>query len=208
MFEVAYRASAARTVAPHASGPLDWPTVWHALAEALRAHHQVGRRHLLTEDVVRFATITVLAEHGVDASRLAAEVNIAGVGFIDLFVDRPDGVAIEFKFPREPSEKNAADTMAFGELLRDFYRLARLDVTEAWAVQLIRPKFAQYLTKRSELAWTATAGAILELPAGLRELLPASAKEKVPAWATDTVTATCVLAERVGDDVLAAYKVD
>lgn len=31
---------------------------------------------------------------------------------------------IEFKFPREPNEQNAAWTMALGEVLKDFYRLA------------------------------------------------------------------------------------
>jgi hypothetical protein len=31
---------------------------------------------------------------------------------------------IEFKFPREPNEVNAAWTMALGEVLKDFYRLA------------------------------------------------------------------------------------
>jgi hypothetical protein len=44
---------------------------------------------------------------------------------VDLVVGRPSPVAlIELKFPREPNEVNAAWTMALGEVLKDFYRLA------------------------------------------------------------------------------------
>jgi hypothetical protein len=68
---------------------IDWPGVWYALATALRVHVEAGRRHLLTEDVVRFATVTVLADHGVTADRLAAERTVAGVGRVDLLVDHP-----------------------------------------------------------------------------------------------------------------------
>jgi hypothetical protein len=39
-----------------------WDRLWGALAVALEVHVRAGRRHLLTEDVVRFATVTVLAE--------------------------------------------------------------------------------------------------------------------------------------------------
>jgi hypothetical protein len=174
---------------------------------ALRVHLEIGRRHLLTEDVVRFATVTVLADHGVAASRLGAERTVPGVGRIDLVVDPPHGAAVEFKFPREPSETNAADTQAFGETLRDLYRLARLEVAEAWAVQLLRPALYRYLSRRSELAWTASPGTTLLLPAGLRDRLPASARGILPPWATDEVSAECVVAERLGEDLLVAYQV-
>lgn len=36
----------------------------------------------------------------------------------------PPAALVEFKFPREPSEKNAPWTMVLGEVLKDFYRLA------------------------------------------------------------------------------------
>ena len=174
---------------------------------ALDVHVSAGRRHLLTEDVVRFATVTVLADQGVTADRLAAERTVPGVGRIDLLVDPPGGAAVEFKFPREPSEMNAADTMAFGEVLRDFYRLARLDVADAWAVQLLRPAFRRYLARRSELIWTDASGGVLVLPAALREALPASARAAVPEWAVGEVRAECLAATRLGDDVLVVYRV-
>jgi hypothetical protein len=43
---------------------------------------------------------------------------------VDLVVGRPPVTVIEFKFPREPNEQNAAWTMALGEVLKDLYRLA------------------------------------------------------------------------------------
>ncbi len=190
-----------------AAEPVNWRQVWAALAVALRVHVEVGRRHLLTEDVVRFATVAVLADHGVSADRLAAERTVAGIGRVDLMVDPPAGAAVEFKFPREASEKNAADTDAFGETLRDFYRLARLDVGEAWAVQVLRPAFVRYLRARSEVRWTAAPGETLVLPAGLSAVLPASARAQLSEWATDEVRARCELAEALGDDLLVAYRV-
>lgn len=81
---------------------LDWERQWGALAVALDVHIRAGRRHLLAEDVVRFATVAVLAEYGITADRLAAESTVAGVGRVDLLVDPPNGAAIEFKFPSEP----------------------------------------------------------------------------------------------------------
>lgn len=192
---------------PDVGGVLDWPAMWRALAVALRVHLDVGRRHLLTEDVVRFATVMVLADHGVTADRLSAERTVQGVGRIDLFVDAPSGTAVEFKFPREPSEKNAADTMAFGETLKDFYRLAHLDVTDAWAVQLLRPSFVRYLNRRAELDWKTQPGEVLVLPAGLAERLPVSASAALRNCATGEVRAHCHVAEMLGDDMLLAFQV-
>lgn len=190
-----------------AEDPIDWRALWRALAVALEVHVRAGRRHLLTEDVVRFATVTVLAEHGIEADRLVAERTVPGVGRVDLLVDPPRGAAIEFKFPREPSETNAADTMAFGELLRDFYRLARLEVATAWAVQLLRPAFRRYLTRRSELHWTDAPGSTLVLPPGLRDSVPASARAGLPEWANGEVRAVCHSAAELDDDLLVVFRV-
>jgi hypothetical protein len=186
---------------------IDWMGLWEALRVALDVHIRAGRRHLLTEDVVRFATVTILAEHGVTADRLETEHNVVGVGRIDLLVDPPKGAAIEFKFPREPSEMNAADTMAFGELLRDFYRLSRLEVADAWAVQLLRPAFRRYLGRRGELAWTDEPGTTLVLPGGLRVAVPTSARSSLPEWAQDEVNAECKFASKVGEDLLVVFNV-
>lgn len=187
---------------------IEWPAVWRALGVALRVHVELGRRHLLTEDVVRFAVVAVLADHGVAADRLGAERTVADVGRVDLFVDAPSGSAIEFKFPREPSEKNAADTMAFGEMLRDFYRLARLPVADAWAVQLLRPAFVRYFSRRTELRWTAEWADTLVLPQGLPAALPTSARVCLPAWAQGEVRARCEYRQLLGDDLLVVYRVE
>jgi hypothetical protein len=45
---------------------------------------------------------------------------------VDLVVSEPELAAIEFKYPREPRETNAAWTQHLGEALKDFYRLARM----------------------------------------------------------------------------------
>lgn len=46
---------------------------------------------------------------------------------IDLVVlSEPETAFLEFKFPREPNEQNAAWTMALGSVLHDFYRLAAI----------------------------------------------------------------------------------
>jgi hypothetical protein len=186
---------------------LDWDRLWAALAVALEVHVRAGRRHLLTEDVVRFATVTVLAENGVTADRLAAERTVAGVGRVDLLVDPPTGAGVEFKFPREPSEMNAADTMAFGEILRDFYRLARLDVADAWAVQMLRPALRRYLARRQELVWVESPGGAVILPAALRETVPMSARAALPEWAVGEVRAECRAATELGEDLLVVFRV-
>ncbi|WP_367129166.1 hypothetical protein [Saccharothrix sp. HUAS TT1] len=101
--------------------------VWTSVATELRGHLERGLGGLLTEDVVRFATARALVAAGVDAAMLRVEAPHPALkgSRIDLVVGRPSPVAlIELKFPREPNEVNAAWTMALGEVLKDFYRLA------------------------------------------------------------------------------------
>jgi hypothetical protein len=186
---------------------IDWPGIWRALADALRAHDAAGRWQLATEDVVRFATITALTDAGVDGSRLAVEHAAPGVGRIDLVVDPPDGVAVEFKFPREPNEKNAAYTMLFGEMLRDLYRLSMLPAAEAWAVQLLRPSFQRHLAGRREVNWVTEPGQTLRLRRDLADVLPLSARRCLPDGVRHEVNADCVVSEAVGADLLVAYRV-
>jgi hypothetical protein len=97
--------------------------------------------------------------------------------------------------------------MAFGELLKDFYRLAALDVSEAWAVQLLRPSFARYLARRSELRWTTSPGGTLVLPAGLAESLPATARRSLGVVPETEIRAGCVFEEHLGEDLLVAYQI-
>ncbi|GAB2966449.1 hypothetical protein GCM10027184_13760 [Saccharothrix stipae] len=101
--------------------------VWASVAAELRGHLERGLGGLLTEDVVRFAAARTLIAAGVDATTLRVEAPHPALkgSRVDLVVGRPSPVAlIELKFPREPNEVNAAWTMALGEVLKDFYRLA------------------------------------------------------------------------------------
>lgn len=101
--------------------------VWQTVAAELRAHRRAGLSALLTEDTVRFATARAFVQAGVEPGLLRVEwphPDLKG-SRIDLVVGRPRPTAlIEFKFPREPNEVNAAWTMAMGEILKDLYRVA------------------------------------------------------------------------------------
>jgi hypothetical protein len=93
----------------------------------LRAHRRSGLGRLLTEDTVRFAVARALVGAGWDAAGLSVEWPhpVLTGSRVDLVAGgMPPTALIEFKFPREPNEKNAAWTMALGEVLKDFYRLA------------------------------------------------------------------------------------
>lgn len=102
--------------------------VWAAVTAELRCgYRQRGLAGLMTEDTVRFATARALIEAGVDPSGLRVEWPHPALrgSRVDLAVGgEPPSALIEFKFPREPTEQNAAWTMALGEVLKDFYRLA------------------------------------------------------------------------------------
>jgi hypothetical protein len=101
--------------------------VWAAVTAELRGYRQRGLAGLMTEDTVRFATARALIEAGVDPSGLRVEWPHPALrgSRVDLAVGgEPPSALIEFKFPREPTEQNAAWTMALGEVLKDFYRLA------------------------------------------------------------------------------------
>jgi hypothetical protein len=100
--------------------------VWEAVGDELRGHRRRGLGALLTEDVVRFATIQALVEAGVVPRDLRVEApHIALKGLrVDLVVNGRQQALIELKYPREPNLVNAAWTMTLGEILQDFYRLA------------------------------------------------------------------------------------
>lgn len=193
----------------------DWPSCWRQLAETIQGHLERGRGHLLTEDVVRFALVDVLAKNGVDAQRIAFEHRVPGMGAIDLVVDPAAGeptrmsAAVEIKFPRDPRERNSADTMTVGELLNDFYRLARLEAAERWALQVIGARLARHLTARRDVRWTLCEGQDLCLPTGVLTGLPATARRAVVGSVDElAVTASCVTVHVVGDLTFAAYSID
>lgn len=102
---------------------VDWERCWADVAAVLSQHITAGRQHLLTEEAVRFALVGILEAQGVAPRRIAFEHRVPGIGPIDLVIDaanHPMGAAVEIKFPRDPKEKNSADTMTVGELLNDF----------------------------------------------------------------------------------------
>lgn len=107
----------------------------------------MGLGHLLTEDVVRFAAARALSAAGCQPSELRTEWPhplIKG-SRVDLVVGKAPEVAIEFKYPREPNEKNAAWTMALGEVLKDLYRLSVLPVGERLFVYVETERLGQYM---------------------------------------------------------------
>lgn len=125
---------------------IEWRDIWTTVSRELSEHDTAGLQALLTEDVVRFATVRALARRGVSPAELHTEWRAAGPA-IDLAVGEPVHTAVEFKFPREPHERNAAWTQHLGELLKDFFRLAHLpaSVSERWCVQVVSERLRRYL---------------------------------------------------------------
>lgn len=190
---------------------IDWDRCWIDVATVLREHSAAGRQHLLTEDVVRFALARILEGQSVAPERITFEHRVTGVGPIDLVIDsmeRPMGAAIEIKFPRDPKEKNSADTMTVGELLNDFYRLARLDSAAAWALQIIGTRLAQHLARRTDRPWILTAGEAFTLTAGSMAALPLTARRAAAAALDDlALVADCTAVHAAGDLTVIAYRV-
>jgi hypothetical protein len=186
-----------------------WDDVWQATAAQLDQYRGAGLENLLTEDVVRFATIQQLVAAGVSPTRLEAEWRRPGVAdAVDLVVSGPASAGIEFKYPREPRETNAAWTQHLGEALKDFYRLAHMPAqfTDRWCVQLLSGRMLRYLdgvADRHGVRFGLTAGqpTVLE-PARVRAL-PATAHEGLARWLADlpTVEAHCVAVHQIGNDL-------
>lgn len=150
--------------APH----VGWVSVWAQVTSGLGRHFSAGRGHLLTEDTLRLCLIEALGEHGVDAARLAAEVYAPnlGPGKLDLTVDGPSGTVIELKYPRDSRTGFSPDTMTLGELLRDFCRVAVVDASDRWVVQVINPRLARYLAgaaSRFGMDWAVQPGDTMRL---------------------------------------------
>lgn len=194
---------------------VDWTAVWCDVADRVAAHRTAGRGHLLTEDTVRHETVLALEGVGIPPARLAAEVFVPQLPGrkLDLVLDPPDGVVIELKYPRGSRTGISPDTMTFGELIRDFLRVAVVPAQTRWVVQLVDDRLARYITgicSRHALTWTTTPGEQLELPATSVATLPGTAVRAIgTAVAAGTVTSTCAVAARAGDGLtLLAYDVD
>jgi hypothetical protein len=101
--------------------------VWRSVADDLRRCRGAGLVGVMTEDTIRFAAARALADACVDPVGLRAEWPhpVLPGSRVDLAVGgQPPSALVEFKIPREPSEKNAAWTMVLCEVLKDLYRLA------------------------------------------------------------------------------------
>lgn len=194
---------------------IDWPGVWAAVAAQVAAHRAAGRGHLLTEDTVRLETVLVLEQFGVAPGRLAAEVlapELAG-GKLDLVVDPPGGAVIELKYPRDSRTGFSPDTMTFGELLRDFLRVAVVPADDRWVVQLLNERLARYVAGaclRHGLGWADAVGSTVTLPSAVLAALPVTATRAIGTAAVPgIVTATCAVLEPVGAGLsLYAFRVD
>lgn len=206
---------------------ITWEQVWDETARDLSQSWTAGLGHLVTEDVLRFATIKALVRHGVAASHLEAEWRRRGVpDAVDLVITQQPRAAVEFKYPREPRETNAAWTNHLGELLKDFYRLAHMpaDFTERWCVQLVSPRAQRYLEGVGHrhgvhIAQHPGHTTVLE-PTAVRGL-PPTASRLLTRWtaaadtsasalavtAADPVRARCVTSRQVGDLTLLIHQV-
>jgi hypothetical protein len=100
--------------------------IWQDVAAELKELRRQGLGRLLTEETVRFATVKALVASRVPPESLRYEWPHPALrgSRIDLVIGAPPAALIELKYPREPNEKNEAWTVTFGEVLKDFYRLA------------------------------------------------------------------------------------
>lgn len=188
---------------------IDWLPVWKEVATVLRDHRQAGRAHLMTEDVLRFATALALEGHGVDPGDIHIEHWVPGIAAkLDLVVGLPPSAAVEFKYPRDPESEGAADTDTHGQLLRDLYRLAWLEIDDAWAVQVLDERLRGYLTRREEVDWSWEHGGLIRLvPDRVGSIAP-TALRSLPVWTRDlTVEAHCEALHHVDNLLVAAFRV-
>ena len=84
--------------------------MWQSVAEEIGDHRRRGYGALLTEDVLRFAAARAIGEAGSGAASLSLDrphPSLPG-SRLDLAIGESPATVIEFKYPREPNEKNAS----------------------------------------------------------------------------------------------------
>lgn len=188
------------------------PELWAAVAGELRTYRRAGLGHLLTEDTLRFATIRAAAAAGGEPTGMRVELphpTISGAR-IDLAVGQPPAVLVEFKYPREPTEKNAAWTMTLGEVLKDFYRLAAYPgpVTRVFAYAESRRLRRYMLGAAERYGLDIDRSAIAISPAAV-DALPNTARDIIGAASATPVTARRLTVAEVDEDLrLSVYIVD
>lgn len=176
----------------------------------MEGHLAADRRHLLTEDVLRWATIDALIEAGVAPDDLQVEVIIpTSRGKLDLVVGwNKEAIAVEFKFPRDSRTGISPDTMTLGELLKDVYRLASVpSYGERWAVMFLNDRLRRYLERRTDCQWTFEVGEELAFSPEGFALLPQTASRGLGEWAGASAAAVCRVSEAFSGHRLVAYEV-
>ena len=160
----------------------DWTAVWHDVADTMREHRVAGRRHLLTEDSLRMATVLALERSGVSTNDLAIEVAdplLIG-GKLDLVIGPAEArTVIEIKYPRGSRTGVSPDTMTHGELLRDFLRVALVPAWDRWVVIALGQDLRRYLTRRGPALWSDAVGKPFVLERAALELLPKTALDGI-----------------------------
>ncbi len=187
---------------------LDAAALWRTVAGRMASHVEAGREHLLTEDVLRFATVVAIEEQGISPRHLGLEHLLPDKGKIDLVVGSPPTIAIEFKYPRDSRTGTSPDTMTTGEMLKDFYRLGdHAEIPERWAVVLLNHRLRRHLERRTDCRWTFDAGSVLRFHPDGHKLLPATAGAQLSRWSGATVEARCESAHQIGGLRLAAFRI-
>jgi hypothetical protein len=160
---------------------------------------------------MRFATVLELEERGIAAARMRPEYPVPAVGGkVDLVIDDPPTAAIEFKFPRDSRSGISPDTMTLGELLKDFYRLAYLEIPDGWVVQMLNDRMRRFLTRRPELHWVWEKGEEFVFPQDLIDRLPLTAQRVFSTchWLADrAILIDCAGSFSSHGWTLAAYRV-
>ncbi|WP_197285705.1 hypothetical protein [Nocardiopsis sp. NRRL B-16309] len=155
----------------------------------------------------------MLVEHGSDPQDLRVELphpELKG-SRIDLVVGQPPSAFIEFKYPREPNEKNAAWTMTLGEVLKDFYRLAACPgAAERLFVYVETPRLRRYMAGIAQRHGIALDVDEVVLPPDAMAQLPMTARRSIGVeLPTSYVRARRSVAVDVDDGLrLNVYQVD
>ena len=186
-----------------------WASILPRVQELLAADCVRGARHLLTEDRLRWHLIVALGEAGIPIRQLRTEATVPGIGPIDLVIGEPPIWQIELKFPRDPTVKNAPDTMTTGELLRDFARLAGCPSSEGgMAIQVIPDRLRDHLTRRRDVRWAWTPNEVILLSPALLDALPKTARGAIGlARLEEEIGACCIYSGHTADLSLLAYTI-
>jgi hypothetical protein len=193
-------------------------SLWATVAAELRAYRLDGLGHLLTEDTLRFATVKALTGGGVEPGPMQVEWPHPAIKHsrIDLVVlrsstDQTPEAFLEFKYPREPHEKNAAWTMALGDVLKDLYRLASCPgQVDRIFVYAETNRLNRYMTRSGDRYGLHLDADRISLHPEKARLLPTTAAQIIGAeLAEQHVTATRLARLDVdGELAIAVYQVD